>query len=156
MAAAKDRHRAVPATLMQDFARVHPAGDRRARDARRHGLHRAGRVAPLFNVVISNVPGPQFPLYSAGALMLGNYPLSAITDGLGLNITVMSYNGRLDFGLLACREMVPDIWQLLEYHEESLEELKTLAGVGVAKSNGKPKEKPAKPRKKGKPAPSTT
>ena len=89
----------------------------------------AGRVAPLFNVMISNVPGPQFPLYSAGALMLGNYPLSAITDGVGLNMTVMSYNGKLDFGLLACREMVPDIWTLLDQLEESLEELKGARGA---------------------------
>jgi hypothetical protein len=77
-------------------------------------------VNPPFNVVISNVPGPQFPLYSAGAMLRGIYPLSAITDGIGLNMTLMSYNGNLDFGLLACREMIPDIWRMIEALGEEL------------------------------------
>ncbi len=162
MKTAKDRHRAVPATLMQDFAEFIPPAIA-ARATRVITGITAGRVAPLFNVVISNVPGPQFPLYSAGALMLGNYPVSAITDGVGLNMTVMSYNGKLDFGLIACREMVPDIWRLVDHLEQSLEEMKMLAGVGA--SNGKPaadkpksgkaksgKSKAAKKRAKSAPA----
>ena len=48
--------------------------------------------------MISNVPGPQFPLYLAGARLEANYPVSVITDGMGLNITVMSYCGHMDFG----------------------------------------------------------
>ena len=152
MASAKNRHRAVPATLMQDFAEFIPPAIA-ARATRVITGLTAGRVAPVFNVVISNVPGPQFPLYSAGARMLGNYPLSAITDGLGLNMTVMSYDGNLDFGLLADREMMPDIWTLLDQLEESLDELKGLAGAGAAASNGKPKEKREKSGKKGKAEP---
>jgi WS/DGAT/MGAT family acyltransferase len=140
MASAKSRHKAVPATLMQDFAEFIPPAIA-ARATRVVTGLTAGRVAPIFNVIISNVPGPQFPLYSAGALMLGNYPLSAIADGVGLNITVMSYNGKLDFGLLADREMVPDIWRMLEHLEESLEELKEVAGIGAASTNGAPTEK---------------
>ena len=87
-----------------------------------------GRVSPPFNVVISNVPGPQFPLYSAGATLQGIYPLSAIADGVGLNMTMMSYNGNLDFGLLADREMVPDIWNMITALGDELETLVKAAG----------------------------
>jgi WS/DGAT/MGAT family acyltransferase len=69
----------------------------------------ADRVPPLANVVVSNVPGPQVPLYLCGARMLGYWPVSIPTHGVGLNITVQSYAGSLDFGLIACRRMVPDI-----------------------------------------------
>ena len=62
----------------------------------------ADRHRPLFNVTISNVPGPPFPLYSAGARMVANYPMGPIIDGGGLNMTVMSYLDQLDFGLVAC------------------------------------------------------
>ena len=80
-----------------------------------------------FNVVISNVPGPQFPIYGLGSRLVGNYPVSAINDGIGLNITVMSYNGNLDFGLVACRELMPDVWDLMDYLRESLAELREAA-----------------------------
>ncbi len=63
--------------------------------------------------MVSNVPGPQFPLYMAGAKLEANYPISVVTDGMGLNITVMSYLGRLDFGIVADREQMPDLWSLI-------------------------------------------
>jgi WS/DGAT/MGAT family acyltransferase len=149
MRAAKERHRATPATLMQDFAEFIPPAIAARATRVITGITAAGRFSPLFNVVISNVPGPQFPLYSAGARMLGNYPVSAITDGVGLNMTVMSYDGKLDFGLVACREMVPDIWALMGHVQTSLEELKELAGESTAAQsaaagNGKPKAPRAK------------
>ena len=67
----------------------------------------ANRINPPFNVIISNVPGPQFPLYAAGAEMLHYYPVSAVADTQGLNITIQSYNGNCDFGLVACRDAGP-------------------------------------------------
>ena len=71
-----------------------------------------GRVAeklpPLANLVVSNVPGPPVSLYLAGARLLHNYPVSIVTHGLALNITVQSYAGQMEFGLLACRAAVPD------------------------------------------------
>jgi WS/DGAT/MGAT family acyltransferase len=134
MTSAKERHKAVPATIMQDFSQFIPPA-LAARAARTViGLAASDRVAPSYNVVISNVPGPQLPLYSDGALLVGNYPVSAITDGVGLNMTVMSYNGKVDFGLLACREMMPDIWNLIDYVKESLEEMKEMTGTTPAKT----------------------
>ncbi|MHB1924511.1 MAG: WS/DGAT domain-containing protein, partial [Acidimicrobiales bacterium] len=81
------------------------------------------RMAPIFNVTISNVPGPPFPLYSAGAQMKAMYPMGPISDGVALNITVMSYMGTMYFGLMACPEVVPDIWDLAAAMNEALEEL---------------------------------
>lgn len=78
---------------------------------------------PLFNVTISNIPGPPFPLYSAGAKLVANYPLGPIFDGGGLNMTVMSYQHSLDFGLLACPDVVDDVWSIADALGEALAEL---------------------------------
>jgi diacylglycerol O-acyltransferase len=81
------------------------------------------RVRPAFNVTISNVPGPPFPLFFAGARMVGMYPLGPIVEGVGLNITVMSYCGIVYFGCVACRETMPHIDRLPAMLVESLDEL---------------------------------
>ncbi|MDH5264051.1 MAG: wax ester/triacylglycerol synthase family O-acyltransferase [Betaproteobacteria bacterium] len=83
---------------------------------------------PLANLVVSNVPGPQAPLYLAGARMLTYWPASIVEHGLGLNITVQSYCGSLDFGLVAARKAVPDIRSLVRALYDSHEELKKTAG----------------------------
>lgn len=123
MHVAKDQHAAVPATLLQDFAQFTPPAiaARAARVVFRNG--RVGRVTP-FNLVISNVPGPHFPLYLAGARLLGHYPVSAITDGIGLNVTLHSYLGRLCFGLVADRDLVPDLWDVFGWIADEVEALK--------------------------------
>jgi hypothetical protein len=87
-------------------------------------LRIADTTNPPVNLVVSNVPGPSYPLYCAGARLEGMYPVSTITDGMGLNVTVMSYMGNLDVGLIACRELMPDVWDLLGWFGESLEDLK--------------------------------
>jgi WS/DGAT/MGAT family acyltransferase len=84
----------------------------------------ADRHRPLFNVTISNIPGPPFPLYSNGARMVANYPLGPIFDGGGLNITVMSYLDQLDFGLIVCKDLIPDVWSLADGLGAALDELK--------------------------------
>jgi diacylglycerol O-acyltransferase len=76
---------------------------------------------PPFNLVISNVPGPNVPVYLGGAKLLAHYPVSVLTDGLGLNITVVGYLGQLHFGLVGCRELVPDIDALAGYVVDELE-----------------------------------
>ena len=83
----------------------------------------SGLGRPAWNLVISNVPGPQIPLYLAGARLEANYPVSVITDGMGLNITVMSYCGHLDFGILADRDQMPDLWSLIGWLREGLTDL---------------------------------
>jgi diacylglycerol O-acyltransferase / wax synthase len=120
MLVAKEQHHAIPADMLQDFAQFTPPSVLGMASRIGARMKIADRINPPFNVVISNVPGPQFPLYSAGAMLRGIYPLSAISDGVGLNMTLMSYNGHLDFGLLACREMIPDIWHLIDELGEEL------------------------------------
>jgi WS/DGAT/MGAT family acyltransferase len=83
----------------------------------------AERHRPLFNVTISNVPGPPFPLYVAGAQMIANYPVGPIFDGGGLNMTVMSYQDHLDFGLLACPDVVDDVWTIAAAVTDALDDL---------------------------------
>jgi len=83
----------------------------------------ADRLPPPANVVISNVPGPQTPLYVAGAKVLTLYPVSIPAHGMALNLTVQSYCGSLDYGLTACRKTVPDLRKLAGYLDESLQEL---------------------------------
>ena len=121
MQIAKEEHEALPAHLLQDVVNFTPPSVLGV--ANRVVNRLVDRGSP-FNVVISNVPGPQFPLYSLGVELEGNYPLSAIAPGVGLNMTVMSYNGGVDVGLLADREMVPDIWDLLDHMDDELRTLR--------------------------------
>jgi len=124
MLVAKEQHQALPANLLQDFAQFAPpaVAARAARVIARATVNNWMDIP--FNVVISNVPGPQFPIYGIGSKLVANYPVSAINDGVGLNITVQSYDGNLDFGLVACRELMPDVWDVMDYLRDALDELK--------------------------------
>jgi hypothetical protein len=99
--------------------------------------------------VISNVPGPRDPLYMAGAQLQANFPVSVVTDGVGLNMTVMSYRDHVDFGLVADRNLMGDIWPLMDGLERALDELcevickKKRQPTKAASSNGHaPKPEP--------------
>lgn len=89
----------------------------------------AERMPLLANLVISNVPGPPLALYLAGARMLANYPTSIIVHGLALNITVQSYNGSLDFGLMADAVALPDVHELAAAIRVAFDELRKLGGA---------------------------
>jgi WS/DGAT/MGAT family acyltransferase len=116
----KQRHRALPAELLQDANNfIPPALFTRAAQLT-FRLSTSGAARPTWNLVISNVPGPQIPLYCAGAQLVANYPFSVITDGMGLNITVMSYLGHLDFGIVADREQMRDVWTMIDWLGEEL------------------------------------
>jgi hypothetical protein len=81
------------------------------------------RMNPPFNVLISNVPGPRQPLYLGGAMQKEWYPVSGVGEGMGLNITCMSYMDGLHFGLISCRELVPDLWKMTDSLHGALAEL---------------------------------
>ncbi len=91
----------------------------------------ANNMAPLANLVISNVPGPNVALYLAGAKMVTYYPVSIVTHSLALNVTVQSYNGSLDFGLIACRKAMPDLPELGKYMQKSFEEMLAFTPAAV-------------------------
>jgi diacylglycerol O-acyltransferase / wax synthase len=80
-------------------------------------------LPPLFNVVVSNIHGPDIPLSLAGSRLVGMYPAGPIIEGVGLNITAMSYSGELFIGLLACRELVPEVEHLGHLLSDSFGEL---------------------------------
>ena len=122
----KERHRALPAELLQDANHfIPPAVFHRAAQLTFRLSTGVGR--PAWNLVVSNVPGAQFPLYMAGAKLVANYPVSVITDGMGLNITVMSYNGQMDFGVVADRDQMPDVDRLMGWLQDELDALKPAA-----------------------------
>ncbi len=85
----------------------------------------AERLPPLANVAISNVPGPPVPLYLAGARVRHSFPVSIVTHGLGLNITVQTYAGMLEFGITACRDALPRPDRLARRLQPALEALLT-------------------------------
>ena len=86
----------------------------------------AERLPPIVNVAISNVPGPQHPLYFAGAKLAGFYPVSIPAHGVALNMTVQSYNGALEVGLTACRRALPDVTDLADHVVHEFELLRSL------------------------------
>ncbi|MEO5710727.1 MAG: wax ester/triacylglycerol synthase family O-acyltransferase [Nocardioidaceae bacterium] len=88
-----------------------------------------GLTRPPFNLIISNVPGPQKPLYFNGARMRGMYPLSIPIHGMGLNITCTSYTGNLGFGLTGCRRTVPRLQRLLVHLDDEVSALEKAAGI---------------------------
>ncbi len=99
----------------------------------------ANRIPPLANVAISNVPGPKFALYLAGAKMLTYYPVSIVSHGLAMNVTVQSYNGSLDYGLTACRKAMPDLPDMARLMQAAHEELLRLTPVAEAEARPEPK-----------------
>ena len=86
------------------------------------------RLRPAFNLTVSNVPGPPFPLSLAGARLDAFYPLGPVAEGVGLNVTVMSYCARVFFGFNACREAAVRLGELPRLLDESMDELVSLPG----------------------------
>jgi WS/DGAT/MGAT family acyltransferase len=120
---AKEEHNAIGAEMLQNWAEfAAPTTFHLA--ARFYSRFRlADRHRPVHNLIISNVPGPPFPLYLAGAEVVAAYALGPVMQGAGLNITVMSYCGSVDFGFTVSADLVPDVWDLADAVRPSIEEL---------------------------------
>ncbi len=131
---AKTEHNAVGARMLTDWGEF--AAPRTFALASRlySSMKLADRHRPIHNLVISNVPGPPFPLYLAGAELVAAYPMGPIHEGAGLNATVLSYRYSIDFGFMACPELVPDVWTLAEQVPKAFEALKAAAGITTAAS----------------------
>jgi hypothetical protein len=93
---------------------------------------------PPFNTVISNVPGILQSMYWNGARMEGSYPASIITDGVAVNITMVTYDKNFDFGIMACRRSLPQIQRLIDYMELALAELEEASGITTPVVDSKP------------------
>jgi diacylglycerol O-acyltransferase / wax synthase len=137
MASSKEIFEALPAERLTDFAEFPPPAVF-ARAMRLSARLRLGSRLTPGNLVISNVPGPRTPLYAAGARLEHYYPVSTIVEGQGLNITVQSYLDRLDWGLVSCAELVPDVAVLLDDILEDIETLKAAAAPTSPKRRTQP------------------
>ncbi|GII76293.1 diacylglycerol O-acyltransferase [Sphaerisporangium rufum] len=125
MGRVKDRFALAPARWLRHLSQGMPAALMGLADRAAFGL--VAQTSPAVNLLVSNVPGPQIPLYLCGRRILSQYPVSVVTDASGgLNITALSYDGRLAVGVVACRTMVPDVWSVTEYLGEALDELLAL------------------------------
>jgi len=87
------------------------------------GLRLFDRLRPLFNVTVSSVPGPGAALWCAGGRVVALYPVGPVADGVGLNVTSMTYQGVVHVGLLGCRRLVPDVDDLAVLVEDVFGEL---------------------------------
>jgi diacylglycerol O-acyltransferase len=110
-----------------------------------------GRTRPVFNITISNVPGPDKPLYFRGAELLATYPVSVVTHGQALNITCHSYAGHMAFGFTGCHATLPHLQRIAVYTGEAFEELE---GLLIAPARKKPARKRAARKKAPAPRPS--
>ena len=81
------------------------------------------RVRPPFNVMVSGIRGPDFPLFCAGSRVEAMYPVGPVAEGVGLNVTIFSYLDQLQFGLLACRKLLPELDDLAVLIDDALGEL---------------------------------
>lgn len=104
-----------------------------------------GRTRPMFNITISNVPGPETPLYFRGARMEASYPVSLVTHGQALNITCQSYDGHLNFGFTGCRDSLPHMQRVATYTGDALSELESALARGSS-----PKTTAKKPKLRSK------
>ncbi len=126
---AKDEHAALGASTLQNWAE-HATPNLFSLAMRLYSdMHLADRHRPVANLVVSNVPGPDFPLYFAGAEMLAGFPLGPVVDGMGLNVTIMSYRGVLYWGFAADSRSVPRVWDIADAVTGALDELLGAAGL---------------------------
>ena len=142
MNAAKQQFELVPAEALVDIQQFSSPVVATSAIRLAARLRLADRMAPPVNVIISNVPGPRQPLYLDGAQLSQYIPVSTIGEGMGLNITVHSYMDELVFGLVSCRELVPDLWDLVDLHIDEVAVLFEATGAEWAEP-----QPPAPPRK---------
>lgn len=138
-ALAKDHYQRRGTGVLDHVADVFPPGVLGSTMSLISGLRLAEVIPPFANVVISNVRGPDFPLYVSGAPLEHLFPLGPLAEGIGLNVTVASYLDHVHFGFLACPDLLPDVEALADDVRDALAGLVHLAG-------GRPGPEPAPPQ----------
>jgi diacylglycerol O-acyltransferase len=127
----KEHHQTLSASLLQDWAQFAAPNTFGLAVRVYSKLRLADRHPVVHNLVISNVPGPPMPIYFAGARVTGFFPFGPVFHGAGLNITVLSNDGHVDVGLIASRELAPDLWSLADDLALELESLLSAARAHV-------------------------
>ncbi|MBF6357071.1 wax ester/triacylglycerol synthase family O-acyltransferase [Nocardia higoensis] len=124
---AKDEHELIGADFLQDWAKYVPPNTFRLAMRLYSSFELAEHTPVVHNLVVSNVPGPPMPLYFLGVKMVSMFPFGPVFHGAGLTVTALSITGRLDFGLIACRELVPDVDALANAIPEAVRRLREAA-----------------------------
>jgi diacylglycerol O-acyltransferase len=122
-------NRAVGARTLTDTSKMVPFAVAGVAARLYSRMHLAEKHRPIFNLVITNVPGPDIPLYVAGAKLLAHAGMAPIFDGMGLMLPVFSYNGRIAIGVVSCPEMLPDPFHFTSLFEPSLAALEEALGL---------------------------
>ncbi len=122
-------NRAVGARTLTDTSKIVPFSVAGLATRLYTRTHLAEKIRPIFNLVITNVPGPDIPLYVSGAKLLAHAGMAPIFDGMGLILPVFSYNGRLAIGVVSCPEMLPDPFHFTSLFEPSLAALEEALGI---------------------------
>ncbi len=139
MLQAKDMHEEIGANTLQDLAELASPAMLSSVMRMVTTLKLTDRLGTaIHNAVISNVPGPSFPLYIAGARLVAMHPLGPIFDGAALNLTVISYLDSIDFGFLGCRELMPDLDDLARAVTDGFAELVKLVDAITAPTPSAP------------------
>ena len=134
----KEKRSAVGATVLTD------AAEWGSSTLLALGARNVSRFLP-FNLVVTNVPGPQFPMYMLGAKLQRTYPLVPLVDNMGLGLAQMSYDGKLCWGFNADYDLLPDLPAIVRATQEAFDELKALAASGYQLSPESPAEDGAMP-----------
>jgi diacylglycerol O-acyltransferase len=95
------------------------------------GLSLDRLLPPLLSLIVSNVQGPPIPLWCAGAKLASLFPFGPLLPGTGLNVTVLSNMGNLDIGVMACPDLVDDVWEIVEAMPKTLARLLADAPKGA-------------------------
>lgn len=143
---AKEEHNAVGASMLMQWAEYASPNVFNLASRLYSSTGLASRHRAIHNVIISNVPGPNFPLYFAGAELVAAYPLGPVMEGCGLNVTVFSYRDSVDIGFMACRELIPDVWNLAQAAEEAMGEILAAADAEQRHNERAAGKKPTKPK----------
>jgi WS/DGAT/MGAT family acyltransferase len=120
----KEMTNAIGASTLTDYSQFIPSTVAGLAARLYTNLGLANRITPIFNTVITNIPGPQVPLYMTGARLVTQFGLGPILDGMGIIHPVFSYCGEITISFTSCREMIPDPAFYAECIQESFEELK--------------------------------
>jgi WS/DGAT/MGAT family acyltransferase len=146
--ASKEARSGISARLMTDITRHVPAATQVLASRL---ILRSGAAARMCNLFISNVPGPQTPMYMNGAKMVRNVGLAPLADGMGLFIGTPSYDGEMSFNVISTREVLPDIEFFMDCLEASIAELLRLLEPKPAGRTRSPVKAAAKTRRKSAP-----
>jgi hypothetical protein len=134
---AKQEHDALGGDLIRSWAELMTPG-LVTTAARLYSKYRLSELhRPMFNLMISNVPGPRVPIYFAGAELVAAYPLGPISEGAGLNITVFSYAKHVDFGFVTSPSLIEDLDLLAALIPEAAHEL-LIASASAALAASEP------------------